>query len=67
MTSNHKNTSKNMARSPYQSRRLKFVPVLALLAIAGGYIIYLGFADIPAPTARVEQEIPRDKLLQAGS
>ncbi|GEM_PF-6373862 len=67
MTINHENTSKNMARSPYQSRRFKFIPLLAVLALIGGYVIYLGFADIPAPSQRIEQEIPREKLQQGSN
>ncbi len=51
-----------MSRSPYQSKRIKFIPLLAILALIGGFIVYLGVSDLPAPTAPVEQEIPRDRF-----
>ncbi|HEX9464402.1 MAG TPA: hypothetical protein VGB82_17525 [Alphaproteobacteria bacterium] len=37
--------------------------LLCLLVVAtGGFIIFLGVRDIPAPTARIEKVIPNERF-----
>jgi hypothetical protein len=39
------------------------VIVLALVVLAiGGFLVFLGVRDIPAPTARIEKVIPNERF-----
>lgn len=42
-------------------RLLYWVLLLALIIVVGG-AIYLGFADLPVQTTRVEKVVPNEKL-----
>ncbi len=39
------------------------VVILALVVVAiGGFLVFLGVRDIPAPTARIEKVIPNERF-----
>ncbi len=42
-------------------RPLVILVCLLVLAI-GGFLVFLGVWDIPAPTARIEKVIPNDRI-----
>jgi hypothetical protein len=42
--------------------RILLILVVLLVVAIGGFVIYLGVKDIPAPSARIEKVIPNERL-----
>jgi hypothetical protein len=42
--------------------RILLILVVLLVVAIGGFVIYLGVRDIPAPSARIEKVIPNERF-----
>jgi hypothetical protein len=42
--------------------RILLILVVLLVVAIGGFVIYLGVKDIPAPSARIEKVIPNERF-----
>lgn len=51
-----------MAHHSSSKRRFKLILLLIVLAVLAGAVLYLGLAEVPAPTQPVEREIPYEQI-----
>ncbi len=42
--------------------RILLILVILVVVAIGGFVVYLGVKDIPAPTARIEKVIPNERF-----